>query len=55
MYKLIYETKNKKECLGSYTDIEMAIEEMDRLQRESLGQDGMFQIMREGYEREKQW
>lgn len=47
MYRIMYKTTNKDwECLGSYTDIEMAIEEMDRLQNGVLG--GEFKIVREG-------
>ena len=46
MYRLMYKKDGEWACVGSYTDIEMAIEEMDRLHNGILG--GEFKIVREG-------
>jgi hypothetical protein len=50
MYRLMYKSKGKWECIGSFTDIEMAIAEMDKLQSGFLGHGGEFKIVREGKE-----
>ena len=44
MYRLMYKKDGEWLCIGSYTDIEMAIAEMDRLQNGVLG--GDFKIVR---------
>lgn len=52
MYKIMYKAHGKTqfECLGSWTDLEVAVSEMDRLERSYLGSIGSFQIVREGHE-----
>jgi hypothetical protein len=42
--------KYEWECIGTYTDIEIAIAEMDKLQSGFLGHGGEFKIAREGKE-----
>lgn len=59
MYRLMYKNnkvveapKHQWECIGSFTDIEMAIAEMDKLEKSILGKGGEFKIIREGKEKE---
>ncbi len=54
MYRLMYKTKGEWQCMGTYTDIEIAIDEMERLERSVLGHGGEFKIVREGKEKEKE-
>lgn len=50
MYKILYRKHGEKEwqCLGAYTDMMVAVEELDKLERSPLGKDGEFKIAREG-------
>lgn len=51
MYRLFYKEYDKEEwqCLGEYTDIEVALNEMDKLSSGVLGKRGAFELRREGY------
>lgn len=55
MYRIMYKEYGNKEdrCLGSSTDLEQAIEEMDQMERGPLSQRGMFYIFREGSKKDK--
>lgn len=50
MYRILFKKNgsNNWECIGSYTDIMLAIEELDRLESGILGSSGSFMIKREG-------
>ena len=50
MYRILFKKNgsDKWECIGSYTDIMLAIEELDRLESGILASSGSFMIKREG-------
>lgn len=49
MYRLMYKAKDKEEwsCIGSYTDLDIAVAEMEKLEAGILGAGGSFKIVRE--------
>lgn len=58
MYKIMYKANGKTqvECLGSYTDLEVAVGAMDKMESSVLGSTGSFRIVREGHEtQEEPW
>lgn len=50
MYRIMFKRhgSEKSECIGSYTDLIMAVKELDRLESGVLGSSGTFEIRREG-------
>lgn len=50
MYRIMYKEKgnNEAKCLGNSTDLEQAIEEMEKMENGPLANKGMFYILREG-------
>jgi hypothetical protein len=48
MYKIIYKKhgESKKECFGNHTDLELALEEMDKLEKGPLAEKGIFHLER---------
>lgn len=55
MYQIMYKPNDKDEyqCLGSSTDSELALEEMDKLEAGPLGEKGVFKMVRKGNEEER--
>ena len=55
MYQIMYKPNDKDEyqCLGSSTDSEHALEEMDKLEAGPLGEKGVFKLVRKGNKEEK--
>lgn len=56
MYRIMYKVygSEKEQCMGSSTDSEHALEEMDRLEKGPLGKKGSFKMIREGTMKEKE-
>lgn len=50
MYRIMYKKDGESDwqCIGSYTDVEIALEEMDKLAHGVLGKNGTFKLEREG-------
>ena len=50
MYRLMYRKDGESEwqCIGSYAELEIALEEMDKLSNGVLGKTGLFKLEREG-------
>lgn len=55
MYQIMYKEQGCKDarCMGGSTDLEQALEEMDRLEATPLAQEGTFYIFREGTKKDK--